>query len=313
MCGAIEHGNGFPPVKTAAKAPHVNMMTDTIIANMPPEGLRVVMRGILGGDPNLTKRLNELAIQYFLESRPVMHERMFSVSPIGHLPAPDFYQIQSKYRCLMGSGYGFKSVEILTDVLHQVEHAVGDEVREEGKDFFDVLATIDGDIVQAMTAIQKELLGIYGLRQMLDCEKQAFAGLKAAIYACQHKTEANGEQFAFDRGLASLLSIEGVSEVSSQGPSPRSSIEALSELSSLGSSPRSGRFGQSRRANSSIETFKLGSDVVPRMFMGLWQLSSPSWGSASKSQINKDFRKHINAGFTAYGTYNIPETPFVKT
>jgi hypothetical protein len=76
-----------------------------------------------------------------------------------------------------------------------------------------------------------------------------------------------------------------------------------------------------RSGRGNIEYFQLGSLSVPRMFMGelgehglgkilkiadrvilgLWQFSSPAWGTASTSKINKDFRKHVDAGFTAYG------------
>jgi len=34
--------------------------------------------------------------------------------------------------------------------------------------------------------------------------------------------------------------------------------------------------------------------------MGLWQFSSPAWGTAPTSKIKRHFRKHIDAGFTAY-------------
>ncbi|PGG98385.1 hypothetical protein AJ79_08893 [Helicocarpus griseus UAMH5409] len=51
---------------------------------------------------------------------------------------------------------------------------------------------------------------------------------------------------------------------------------------------------------SSIEHFQLGQSLVPRLFAGLWQLSSPAWGSASKSKMLGQFQKHVDAGFTAF-------------
>ncbi|OAX79414.1 hypothetical protein ACJ72_06269 [Emergomyces africanus] len=51
---------------------------------------------------------------------------------------------------------------------------------------------------------------------------------------------------------------------------------------------------------SAIERFPLGPFVVPRLFIGLWQLSSPAWGSAGKSKMLSQFQKHVNAGFTAF-------------
>ncbi|KAL3419512.1 aldo/keto reductase [Phlyctema vagabunda] len=49
-----------------------------------------------------------------------------------------------------------------------------------------------------------------------------------------------------------------------------------------------------------IETFQLGPHIVPRVFGGLWQMSSPAWGTAPRSKIIKQFNKHVNAGFTAF-------------
>ncbi|KAL2380633.1 hypothetical protein RJZ90_004470 [Blastomyces dermatitidis] len=49
-----------------------------------------------------------------------------------------------------------------------------------------------------------------------------------------------------------------------------------------------------------IEYFQLGPFTVPRLFIGLWQLSSPAWGSASKSKILSQFQKHVDSGFTAF-------------
>ncbi|WEW57046.1 hypothetical protein PRK78_002505 [Emydomyces testavorans] len=48
------------------------------------------------------------------------------------------------------------------------------------------------------------------------------------------------------------------------------------------------------------ETFKIGHYSVPRLFVGLWQLSSPAWGSAPRSRIMAEFQKYVDAGFTAF-------------
>ncbi|PGH29439.1 hypothetical protein GX50_07819 [[Emmonsia] crescens] len=56
----------------------------------------------------------------------------------------------------------------------------------------------------------------------------------------------------------------------------------------------------SRGNASAIEYFQLGPFVIPRLFIGLWQLSSPAWGSASKSKMLSQFQKHVDAGFTAF-------------
>ncbi|TVY42584.1 hypothetical protein LOCC1_G003951 [Lachnellula occidentalis] len=274
--------NGHSPAllqPTAAKAAHVNMMTDTIIANMPPDGLRAIMRGLLGGDTSLTKKLHMLASKY-LESQPVENHILFLVTSTASTPTPAFFQTQGRYRCLMGCGYGFESMKIVTDVLRQAENLEWDAKTEQGEELLDVLATIDGDLVQAVTAIQKQLLTDSGLRKMDESEVKIVAGLKSALEACRDRAFAKGQEFAFERGFSSLARI-------AETPTPYDSSTA----------PRSNKF---ESENSALETFTLGSANVPRMFMGLWQFSSPAWGTASRSKINADFRKHVDAGFTAY-------------
>ena len=45
----------------------------------------------------------------------------------------------------------------------------------------------------------------------------------------------------------------------------------------------------------------LGGVVVPRIWIGLWQLSSPAWGTAPVSKIRAEMNKHFLHGFTTFG------------
>jgi hypothetical protein len=51
------------------------------------------------------------------------------------------------------------------------------------------------------------------------------------------------------------------------------------------------------------EHFRLGSMVVPRLFVGLWQLSSNAWGSAPVSKIYEGMDQHVKMGYTAFGRF----------
>ncbi|PSR79643.1 hypothetical protein PHLCEN_2v6944 [Hermanssonia centrifuga] len=53
---------------------------------------------------------------------------------------------------------------------------------------------------------------------------------------------------------------------------------------------------------SARETFQLGPFVVPRLFNGLWQLSSNAWGSAPSSKIREQMAQYAEQGYTAFGT-----------
>lgn len=50
-----------------------------------------------------------------------------------------------------------------------------------------------------------------------------------------------------------------------------------------------------------MEHFQLGPLTVPRIFMGLWQLSSNAWGTAPVAKIRREMSRHIEEGYTAFG------------
>jgi hypothetical protein len=49
------------------------------------------------------------------------------------------------------------------------------------------------------------------------------------------------------------------------------------------------------------ETFPLGPFSPPRLWVGLWQLSSTAWGSAPASRIREAMARHVDQGYTAFG------------
>jgi hypothetical protein len=269
--------------KRPAKAAHVNMMTDTIIANMPVEGLRSIMRGMLGGDATITSNFHKLASIYLANTRPTILPELFhkSTSP---KPTQSFANIQSRYRCLMGCGQGFESMELLTQVLNQIHSLKWDENTQDGEEFLDVLAVVDGDIVQAVTAVQKKLLTSSGMKPMESADAKVVADLKGVLAACQASASMGGQSFVFERGMACLEKL-----ISGTSKKPQAK-------------PNSAAINGFVPSEVNLESVTLGAVQVPRMFMGLWQFSSPAWGTASRSKIDKHFRKHVDAGFIAYGT-----------
>lgn len=182
----------------------------------------------------------------------------------------------------MGCGHGFQSMELLTQVIQQVHKLSWDEKSQEGEDFMDELAVIDGDVVQAVTAVQKTLLTSSGMRPMESKDAKVVADLKGALSACQASASMKGQSFVFQRGMSTLEKlISGTSKkvVSRNGAHQNGYVP--SEIA--------------------VESVVLGDVQVPRMFMGLWQFSSPAWGTASRTKIDRHFRKHVDAGLIAYG------------
>ncbi|PVH74313.1 Aldo/keto reductase [Cadophora sp. DSE1049] len=292
---ALPSANGGHPPKGKAKAAHVNMMTDTVIANLPPDALRGIVRGLLGFEQNLTSHFHDLAAKYLLSTKPASTPSdLFEKSTTTLVPTSSFFEMQSRVRCLMGCGFGFESIRTLTDALRELSSKFeNDSVADE--QLSNILASIDGDVVQAVTAVQKELLTGSGSRAMTASEQEIVKCLRSTLTAWSASNEDPELKFAFARGFTRLAEFEGGGSILPQ----KRQIATQS----------------SRKKDRISETVQLGSLEVPRMFAGLWQFSSPAWGTASRAQINADFRKHVDAGFTAYDMadhYGDAEVTFVS-
>ena len=46
---------------------------------------------------------------------------------------------------------------------------------------------------------------------------------------------------------------------------------------------------------------QLGSLTVPRIWTGLWQLSSNAWGSAPAARVRQQMLEYAASGYTAFG------------
>lgn len=88
----------------SAKAAHVNMMVDTIIANLPPDGLRQVLRGMLGGDQTITSNMISMASVYLDNTKPTANQALFTSENGTPNSTPEFVALEKRYRCLMGCG-----------------------------------------------------------------------------------------------------------------------------------------------------------------------------------------------------------------
>ncbi|KAF8325076.1 NADP-dependent oxidoreductase domain-containing protein [Cantharellus anzutake] len=52
-----------------------------------------------------------------------------------------------------------------------------------------------------------------------------------------------------------------------------------------------------------LETVNLGPLTVPRIWIGLWQLSSPAWGTAPVSRVKSEMNQHYLHGFTTFADH----------
>ncbi|KAL4757250.1 aldo/keto reductase [Aspergillus foveolatus] len=262
-----------PTTRTKAKTAHVNMMTDTIIASLPLDGLRSIIRSLLTRQPSLTPVFEEQTRNYLDETTSKYSKTANATLDTSRL----FVHLQNRIRCMVGCGLCYQALPLLCELVERIR-----ALSTAGADAFrDEIAAVDGDIVQALTAIQKTLLVHTGMRDLTVEETKPLQVLQRALLSCREVWEGPGGQFPLERGLEAttqLLDPSSLSQSATPHPIP-------SELSPV----------------RITETFTLDADVhLPRIFTGLWQLSSPAWGSAARAKMLEQFSSYVSRGFTAF-------------
>ncbi|EAU37375.1 conserved hypothetical protein [Aspergillus terreus NIH2624] len=268
-----------------AVAAHVNMMADTIIANLPVDGLRTVVRGILTSKSDMVAVLEEQTKEYLREtaarfSNAVVIEQL----PDGSFKTTSLFdELQQRIRCSIGCGMCYQTLPLLQAIVDQAAPITlrPDQTQPYRDTFLSKVASVDADIVQAMTAVQKTLFVAEGTRDLTDAERQPMEALLRSLVDCRAKWEGKQQTFVFERGLDAVNGILN----------PAAADEATTKLpESLSEPPRS--IG---------ETFELAEGVrLPRIFNGLWQLSSPSWGAASRPKILEQLSHYVSNGLIAF-------------
>ena len=266
-----------------AKTAHVNMMTDTIIANLPAEALRSVVRAILTTHPTITSVFEDQARKYLRNTANEQFGELFKWTTQGIETTSNFTLMQQRIRSTIGCGLVLEALPLLTYVIENFAgvEAYGLGLQED--DLERSLAALDGDIVQALTAVQKRLFSKQGSRD-LDTDEEALLGkLLKVLSQVQQNAVAVRRPSYFERSIPVLHKMLG-----------EPTMESKSTLA------QSGHHIVEIQTSTPVETFGLKSFELPRLFSGLWQLSSPSWGSASQSQMITQFMEYISNGFTAF-------------
>ncbi|KAH6974349.1 NADP-dependent oxidoreductase domain-containing protein [Ilyonectria sp. MPI-CAGE-AT-0026] len=257
-----------------ASTAHVNMMTDTIIANLPAEGLRAIMRSLLASHPEVTGAFERETRSYIQESALAALNSTRTLVNMNNLK-----ETQYIIRCMVGSGLCFQSLPLLSKLVVQ---GMDSELKSAESESF--LASVDGDIVQTMTAVQKTLFVMKGVRKLSDDENVLLETLYLALVECQTISREANREYPYVRGLAATANVSGAPQSNDMDLEPR----YFQEINTV---PLPVEIQ---------ETFRLKDRHLPRIFSGLWQMSSPAWGAAPTSKIVSQFSKHVQGGFTAF-------------
>jgi aryl-alcohol dehydrogenase-like predicted oxidoreductase len=271
--------------RSKAKTAHVNMMTDTIIANLPADALRSVIRVILTTEPSVTIILEEQTRVYLKQTAHQPIGQLFQSTAEGVASTSNFTSAQQRLRSAIGCGLVLESFPILNRIVNESMNLNNGHTVPRSNEFDSCLASVDGDIVQALTAIQKRLSSDSGSRDLNEEEEAAMNSLFDSLLRCLQIWLVSAHDFPFERSTAVLATMLG----------RESGIPTLAYQNG----PHQDHITK-RNIPTSLETFRIKDTELPKLFAGLWQLSSPSWGTASQAQMFKQFAEYIAGGFTAF-------------
>ena len=261
---------------TRAKAAHVNMMTDTVIKTLPADGLRVIVRSLLATHPEITRTFEAETCRYVQEIALPAATRSIAKADTQW---PE--STRNTIRYMVGCGLCYQALPLAGELIKKTLGLSLQGSEDEKSWASDSLASIDGDIVQAITAVQKTLLAPSGVRNPTEEERRLIRDLHEVLADGRQSTTHASIEYPYSRAFAATSSLLGLPVEQNR--------EQATDPGETGEAPLS-----------SPETFTLNSRNLPRIFSGLWQLSSPAWGSASTSKILSQFVKHVQGGLTAF-------------
>ncbi|KAG0701098.1 hypothetical protein DFH29DRAFT_852944 [Suillus ampliporus] len=178
---------------------HVNLMMDTLIANVTIDDLRAITRNFLAtGTPNLVAAFTAAARSYLRQTsakRTARTNNLFttSLNGIHAVPTPELDNALARARSLYGAGMGFASLGILSSIVNAT---VGLRWEEDGP-MADILAVIDADISQAIQSCKEELES--GRVSDMAVAQEAIDHLWSGIGESARDVEIWGGEFPFDK------------------------------------------------------------------------------------------------------------------
>ncbi|CAE6434218.1 unnamed protein product [Rhizoctonia solani] len=194
--------------KTRPVLGHVNLMTDTLIANSNVDDLRAIVRSLLAtGPPATASAFAAVARSRLAQSCPKTPPHPSSL--FTHLntssdprPTPALYDLLARSRAHFGAGMGFHSLTLLVVIVR----ATVDLRWTEDGPLADTLAVVDGDIAQAVQSSKEELMA--GRVEDMNMARKVVDELRTAMREVSLVVELWGADFPYERGLANLESLK---------------------------------------------------------------------------------------------------------
>ncbi|KAK0477697.1 aldo-keto reductase [Armillaria luteobubalina] len=251
---------------------HVNMMDDVLISQLPTPLLRSALRALVSQGSAAQKTFVEHVRARLRESTPAFpaRSRLYSKIKLALLA------YLSSTRCL------FSSKMVQDSLAHFLRCIPEAKIAGSSSDTLELtLEKACGDIVQAVQALKESRP-----EPTLDLEN-LLRRLRSALTACQSYCYSNNLSYPFTRSSLQLEDVLAFSTPSSTSKHLNSAIDPRIDVSVDSS------------VAAKLEYFQIGPAKVPRLFNGLWQMSSPAWGSASSTKQNAALCELVRRGLVA--------------
>ncbi|KAI1208584.1 aldo/keto reductase [Annulohypoxylon truncatum] len=266
-------------------AGHVNMMDDCLISNLPPATLRSALRLLVSQGSSTQRPFVEHIRAKFRESPPIFDppEKLFSGDDV---VTPECLAYLAQTRCIFSCKLAQESLPYLEHFMKAIPQT-GVRWTDPGA-LTQTLQKFDGDIVQAVQALKESR------PEPTAALLTSLQNLLSSIEHCStYCLAARPSSLAFPflrarRQLRDVLRILFPEHADGQpdGAAGSRGLEVGVDV-------------HVHVDGSTVETFQLGPFRVPRLFNGLWQVSSPSWGSAGGATQERALLRAVGCGLTA--------------
>ncbi|EFY88369.1 aldo/keto reductase/Endoribonuclease L-PSP [Metarhizium acridum CQMa 102] len=245
---------------------------------VPPAYLRSSLRALLSQGPGTQKLFVEHARSRLQETPPQLTEAS-KLFPAHDACSPECIEYLALTRCLFSSKLASESLTYLTHFVESIIRAHASWTAQSPlSQHVDKFA---GDTVQAMQALKESA------PEKSTKLKEDLQALLASFASCQTYCASSGLEYPFSRAerqARDTLQLFFADAAAAQ-QAPSSHGDRIINLAS----PPAG----------AVEKFALGNRHLPRLFNGLWQLSSPAFGVGNWHQQQRKLVKLVEAGLVA--------------
>ncbi|EFQ97710.1 aldo/keto reductase [Nannizzia gypsea CBS 118893] len=252
-------------------------MDDVLISNLPPVYLRSALRTLLSHDQTNQKPFVE-HIRSRLQGSPPALTAAAELFPSADTVSPACAEYIRLTRCLFSSKLAVEAVGYLTHFVKATIQAGASWTPGSGLER--ALDEFAGDVVQGMQAL-KESRPDRSLKLSADFEALLASLVAYRCYCAEAKLVSRFERAERQVGDAFQLLFPESAQTTTRVDHSQACLQV------------------SLPVDSPVETFTMGGRKLPRLFNGLWQLSSPAFGSGSSEQQQKSLIKLVQGGFTA--------------